>query len=195
MNALIIIGYNRENSFCHLGIKNTIIREFNENDINFHLIDLYEDKFDPSEQQHHNDDLVKKYQSLMQGSQLIIFISPVYWFRCTAMLEGFFDQVFTPGFAYKFKKISNTYGIPTPLLKKRVITYLTHGAPALPVLTLYLNAVKMRLSLGVYSFVFGWFKTKIRQFFSVPFVSDKKRNKYLLSVKKDIQKEIKNYEK
>lgn len=192
MNALIVIGYNRENSFCHLGIKKTIIKIFNENNITFYLIDLYKDKFDPSEQQHHNKNLVEKYQNLIQNSQLIVFISPVYWFRCTAMLEGFFDQVFTPGFAYEFKKISSTYGIPIPLLnKKKVITYLTHGAPALPVLTLYLNAVKMRLSLGVYSFVFGWFRTKVQQFFSVPFTSEQKRKKYLLSVEKDIKRAIK----
>ena len=46
----------------------------------------------------------------------------------------------------------------------------------------------------VYSFVFGWrwslwFKTK--QFWSVPFVSQKKREKYLRVVKKDIQRDLK----
>ena len=45
--------------------------------------------------------------------------------------------------------------------------------------------------MGVYSFVFGWFKTKTRQFWSVPFVSDDKRKKYLDIVKKDIQKDLK----
>jgi hypothetical protein len=48
--------------------------------------------------------------------------------------------------------------------------------------------------MGVYSFVFGWrwslwFKTK--QFWSVPFVSQKKREKYLRVVKKDIQRDLK----
>ena len=47
--------------------------------------------------------------------------------------------------------------------------------------------------MGVYSFVFGWkpslwFKTK--QFWSVPFVSEKKRIKYLEIVKKDILKDL-----
>jgi len=110
------------------------------------------------------------------------------------MLEGFFDQVFTPNFAYKFKQITSTYGLPVPLLKdKRVLTYLTHGAPALPVLTLYLNSVKLRLSLGVFSFTFGWFNAIIRQFFSVPFCSEEKRKKYLKRVRKDINREIKDF--
>jgi hypothetical protein len=45
--------------------------------------------------------------------------------------------------------------------------------------------------MGVYSFVFGWFKTKTRQFWSVPFVSQEKRQKYLESVVKDIEKDLK----
>ena len=48
--------------------------------------------------------------------------------------------------------------------------------------------------MGVYSFVFGWkpslwFNTK--QFWSVPFITDKKRSKYLNIVKKDIRKDLK----
>lgn len=44
--------------------------------------------------------------------------------------------------------------------------------------------------MGVYSFVFGWFKTKTRQFWSVPFVSDDKRIKYLFRVKQDIKTDL-----
>lgn len=44
--------------------------------------------------------------------------------------------------------------------------------------------------MGVYSFVFGWFKTKTRQFWSVPFVSDDKRIKYLSRVKQDIKTDL-----
>ena len=69
--------------------------------------------------------------------------------------------------------------------------FTTHGAPALPVLTLYVNSVKLRLVMGVYSFVFGWFRTKTRQFWSVPFVSQEKRKSYLLKVKRDVERDIK----
>ena len=109
-------------------------------------------------------------------------------------MEIFFDEVFTPGFAYKFVNITKTYAYPKPFLKnKKLRTYVTHGAPALPVLTLYVNSVKLRLVMGVYSFVFGWklsLFTKTRQFWSVPFVSDKKREKYLKTVKRDIKRDL-----
>jgi hypothetical protein len=48
--------------------------------------------------------------------------------------------------------------------------------------------------MGVYTFVFGWrfsLFSKTRQFWSVPFVSDNKRLKYLNSIKKDIKNDLK----
>ena len=63
----------------------------------------------------------------------------------------------------------------------------------LPVITLYLNSVKLRLVMGVYTFVFGWSLSrwrKTKQFWSVPFVDAKKRAKYLRVVKEDIRKDL-----
>jgi hypothetical protein len=48
--------------------------------------------------------------------------------------------------------------------------------------------------MGVYTFVFGWrlsLFSKTKQFWSVPFVSDEKRKKYIKSVEKDIIKDLK----
>ena len=109
-------------------------------------------------------------------------------------METFFDEVLTPGFAYKFMNFTKLYAYPKPFLSdKRVRTYITHGAPMLPVVTLYLNSVKLRLVMGVYTFVFGWKLSrwlKTKQFWSVPFVSQKKRTQYLTTVKNDIRKDL-----
>jgi NAD(P)H dehydrogenase (quinone) len=187
MKNLIVIGHPDKNSFCYNGILNTIKEELsNHKSEEVRIIDLYEDNFNDN-----SNNLINRYKKLIDWSERIYFVSPVWWFRCTPKLEMFFDTVFTPGYAYKFKSITKTYGFPVPLLKdKRVRTYLTHGAPALPVLTLYVNSVKLRLVMGVYSFVFGWFRTKTHQFWSVPFVSDKKRKKYLKRVKSHISEDI-----
>ena len=110
-------------------------------------------------------------------------------------METFFDEVFTPGFAYKFVPVFGKYAYPKPFLKdKKVRTYITHGAPMLPVVTLYLNSVKLRLVMGVYTFVFGWSPSrwlKTKQFWSVPFVTDEKRKSYLKTVLNDIKKDLK----
>jgi putative NADPH-quinone reductase len=187
MNNLIIIAHPDKQSFCYNGIFKTIYNTLNENKENIDVIDLYEEKFNVFGDQ----EKTKLYQDLIVKSNRIYIVSPVWWFRCTPLLESFFDQVLSPGFAYKFVNITKTFAYPVPFLKeKKVRTYLTHGAPALPVLTLYVNSVKLRLVMGVYSFVFGWFRTKTRQFWSVPFVSEEKRKSNLLVVKRDVERDI-----
>ena len=190
MKNLIIIGHPDTNSFCYDGIFKTVKNELNTENQETKTIDLYRDSFTRP-----RTNLIKNYQDLISWCERIYFISPVWWFRLTPRMEIFFDEVFTQGFAYKFVNITKLYAYPKPFLKdKKVRTYVTHGAPALPVITLYLNSVKLRLVMGVYTFVFGWrfsLFSKTRQFWSVPFVSDNKRSKYLNSIKKDIKNDLK----
>ena len=187
MKNLIIISHPNTESFCYNGIYKTIYKTLQDANESIRVIDFYSDDFTSSKR-----DLVKSYKDDITWSERIYIISPVWWFRLTPKMEMFFDEVFTPGFAYNFIPINKLYGYPKPLLSdKKVRTYLTHGAPALPVQTLYFNSVKLRLVMGVYSFVFGWFKTKTTQFWSVPFVSQEKRQSYLNKVKRDIQKDLK----
>lgn len=186
---LVVIGHPDKKSFCHNGIFKTIIRQMKKYNSDFKVVDLYEDKL------HRNKkDLVEKYKKLVTWSTHIYFVSPVWWFRLTPKMEMFFDEVFTPGFAYQFVPMFGKYAYPKPFFKnKKVRTYITHGAPSVPVRTLYLNSVKLRLVLGVFTFVFGWKPsrwTKTKQFWSVPFVSNEKRIKYLRTVKEDIRKDL-----
>ena len=186
---LIVIGHPNQESFCYNGIFKTIIRQLNKHKENYKIIDLYRDSFTRP-----REELIQSYKELVTWSTHIYFISPVWWFRLTPRMEIFFDEVLTPGFAYNFINITKLYAYPKPYLSdKHVRTYITHGAPMLPVITLYLNSVKLRLVMGVYSFVFGWKISrwlKTKQFWSVPFVSDKKRIKYLRKVKNDIRKDL-----
>ena len=190
MKHLIVIGHPNKESFCYNGIYTTIISTLEENNEEYVSIDLYDDKL------HRNKtELIQYYKDMVSKCTNIIFISPVWWFRMTPKMETFFDEVFTPGFAYKFVPMFGKYAFPKPFLKdKKVRTYITHGAPMLPVVTLYLNSVKLRLVMGVYTFVFGWKPSrwlKTKQFWSVPFVSYEKRQKYLEVVKKDIKRDLK----
>ena len=191
MKNLIVVGHPNQKSFCYNGIMKTIKRELQKHDEEIKIIDLYRDEFHSSDRKA----LIKGYQKFVTWSDRIYFVSPVWWFRLTPRMEVFFDEVLTPGFAYKFVPLFGHYAYPKPFLKdKKVRTYITHGAPMLPVVTLYLNSVKLRLVMGVYTFVFGWNINrwrKTKQFWSVPFVDKHKRRKYLQSVKKDVRKDLK----
>jgi putative NADPH-quinone reductase len=191
MKNLIVVGHPNEKSFCYNGIMKTIERELKKKDgEEIEIIDLYRDEFHSSDRK----ELIKHYKKLVTWSDRLYFVSPVWWFRLTPRMEVFFDEVFTPGFAYKFVPLFGNYAYPKPFLKdKKVRTYITHGAPKLPVVTLYLNSVKLRLVMGVYTFVFGWNINrwrKTKQFWAVPFVDKNKRKKYLHSVTKDIKKDL-----
>ena len=187
MKNLIIIGHPNVKSFCYDGIFKTIQSELSNNNEEIEVIDLYRDDFIRPRKV-----LTKKYQELVLWSERIYFISPIWWFRLTPRMEIFFDEVFVPGFAYEFVNITKLYAYPRPFLKDKIVrTYVTHGAPSLPVRTLYLNSVKLRLVMGVYTFVFGWrvsLFTKTKQFWSVPFVSESKRKKYLKVVNEVLKK-------
>ena len=189
MKNLIIIGHPDKDSFCYNGIFKTIVEELKETSNEVEIIDLYRCSFARPRTQ-----LMDSFKELITWSKNIYIISPVWWFRLTPRTEIFFDEVFTPGFAYKFINLTKTYAYPKPFLKdKSVRTYITHGSPSLPILTLYVNSVKLRLVMGVYTFVFGWklsLFTKTKQFWAVPFVNESKRKKYLESVKKDIRNDI-----
>lgn len=196
MQNLIVVGHPDQKSFCYDGIFKTIQETLLSQDgyLNeIEVIDLYRDDFSQP-----RTDLIKKYQELVTWADRIYFVSPVWWFRLTPRTEIFFDEVMTPGFAYKFIPLFGNYAYPKPFLSdKKVRTYITHGAPALPVKTLYLNSVKLRLVMGVFTFVFGWrlsLWTKTKQFWSVPFVSTAKRKKYLETVRKDVVKDLRTHQ-
>jgi len=192
MKILNIIGHPSKKSFNYAIHKTVYDFCKTHNDISVINLDLYDEDFDPiirDKETEKNQQLVVMYQDLIRESDIIVITSPVWWFRLTTMLEGFFDKVLTPGFAYKFKPITKKYGLPVPLLKdKKVITFLTHGAPALPVYIIYVNSVKLRLVMGVYSFCFGWFRQKVVQFWSVPFLKQNDRMIYLNTVKNILKK-------
>ena len=190
MKNLIIIAHPDRKSFCVNGISKTIWKTLKEGGEDIKVLDLYRDDYNQPREK-----LIDSYKEAVTWSDRIYFVSPVWWFRLTPRLEIFFDEVFTPGFAYKFVPLFGKYSYPKPFLKdKKVRTYITHGAPKLPVITLYLNSVKLRLVMGVYTFVFGWNINrwrKTKQFWAVPFVSDEQREKYIQTVIKDIKKDIK----
>ena len=190
MNNLIVIGHPDLKSFCYNGIFKTIKENLAKDSAQkIEIIDLYRNSFTRP-----RNKLIESYKKLVTWCNRIYIVSPVWWFRLTPKMETFFDEVLTPGFAYKFVNFTKLYAYPKPFLsKKKVRTYITHGAPMLPVVTLYLNSVKLRLVMGVYTFVFGWKLSrwlKTKQFWSVPFVSHETRTKYLTTVKNDIRKDL-----
>ncbi len=57
------------------------------------------------------DTLVGQYKTELQKAELLIIPFPVWWGGMPAILKGFFDKVFLPGFAYKYGEKGELIGL------------------------------------------------------------------------------------
>jgi NAD(P)H dehydrogenase (quinone) len=100
--------------------------------IKFQILDLYQMNFDPflkpDEHYTSGDKNItsenKKIQELIGNERNFIFIYPTWWNNLPAILKGFIDRVFTPGFAFKYENSR-----PHPLLFGQAIVFTTTVAP------------------------------------------------------------------
>jgi putative NADPH-quinone reductase len=97
------------------------------------LLDLHNEGFNPVlneeelavyEQGQFLDPLVGLYQKRIEAAEHLIFIFPVWWEVMPALLKGFFDKVFLPGWAFDG---SDATPLLTHISGSTVIT--TMGAP------------------------------------------------------------------
>ncbi|MGM5484183.1 MAG: NAD(P)H-dependent oxidoreductase [Nanobdellota archaeon] len=102
----------------------------------YQIIDLYKDNFNPKlkyeEHYVHGRKKISEknldFQKKIKQSEKLIFIFPIWWGSMPAILKGFFDRVFTPGFAFNFSK----KGFPIKHLKeKKAVVFTSAGSPLL----------------------------------------------------------------
>ena len=108
---LVILGHPDKESFCG-ALAKAYIEGANGSGNEVHTINLGELKFDPvlwkgySKIQELEPDLVNA-QELMQWSNHLVFIYPNWWGTMPALMKGFFDRAFLPGFAFKYRDNSS----------------------------------------------------------------------------------------
>ncbi len=98
------------------------------------VIDLYSEEYSPllteDELYTHGNKSVssrnKEIQEIFKKQRNFIFIYPTWWNNMPAILKGFTDRVFTPGFAYKFSN-----HIPKGLLEGKAVAITTTGSSGL----------------------------------------------------------------
>jgi len=127
----IIYAHPYQGSFNH-EILNRLSNSFSKNDEEFEIIDPYSDNFNPLligenlktyGEGKTNDELVKRYQRKIAGSDELIFIFPIWWQSMPAMLKGFLDKTMLKDFAYN--EDDGWKGLLTYIKKVTVITTST----------------------------------------------------------------------
>lgn len=107
---LVILGHPDTNSFCG-SLTKAYIDSAKVSGSEVRELQLGELKFDPilwngyKKIQELEPDLVKS-QELIQWSNHIVFVYPNWWGAMPALMKGFFDRVFLPGFAFKYRENS-----------------------------------------------------------------------------------------
>lgn len=106
----VILGHPDSASFCG-AIAETYTKAAEQAGHHVELFKLGELDFDPvlhhgyNKRQDHEPDLEKIKISIEQADHLV-FVYPIWWGSMPALLKGFFDRVFLPGFAFKYRKDS-----------------------------------------------------------------------------------------
>lgn len=104
----VIYAHPYEKSFNH-GILQRVLQLLDAKGEAYRLIDLYADGFNPAytkeelalfNQGKALDPLVLRYQEMLQQTDRLIFIFPIWWADLPAIVKGFEDKVFLKTLAY-----------------------------------------------------------------------------------------------
>lgn len=107
---LVILGHSSEDSLCG-ALAQSYAKGAEASGNEVQSISLGKLRFDPilrdgyAKIQELEHDLVAA-QEAIAWAQHIVFVYPIWWGSIPALLKGFFDRVFLPGFAFKFRKDS-----------------------------------------------------------------------------------------
>lgn len=136
LKCLIVIAHPLENSLCHYLSEETI-KHMKGKGYEVTVMNLYKEKFNPVltkierasyyGEQFDNTQIKCEISQLREAESLVL-IFPTWWFGFPAILKGWFDRVWAPGYAYNH---ASDLGAITPCLEKlkEVNVVTTLGAP------------------------------------------------------------------
>lgn len=108
MYVTIILAHPNRDSFNH-AIAEHAKQCLSEQKLTVHLHDLYEERFVPVmeleelRRKFAFDDTIARHSRNIRESGALIFVYPDWWGMPPAILKGWIDRVFRPGFAYAYE--------------------------------------------------------------------------------------------
>lgn len=126
---------------------------------------------------------LKKVQNNLVWAEHLVFIYPIWWGTMPALVKGFIDRVFLPGFAFKYTKNS---GFPERYFKGKTARVInTSGGPKL--YYMFVNPNKKIMKKPVLGFV-GIKNVKFTHFGSMGKKLSQKRAKSIFGKVKKLGK-------
>lgn len=131
--VLVILGHPSKHSFNN-ALADAYAEGAKKAGAEIKRLDIPKLKFDPilhegySKIQKLEPDLVKA-QKLIRWAEHIVWVFPTWWASMPALLKGFIDRIFIPGFAFNFKK--GSYSWERHLKGRSAHLIVTMGSPVL----------------------------------------------------------------
>lgn len=94
-----------------------------------------------------SDHKVADYQQKVKDADLLVFSFPIWWASVPAILKGFIDKVFLPGYAFEYSKTGMLIG----LLHKEAVVISTMQTPKFFFKHFLNNPIKNHLIRGTLS--------------------------------------------
>ncbi|MGR0305231.1 NAD(P)H-dependent oxidoreductase [Acinetobacter beijerinckii] len=157
-NALIVITHPDTESLSHQ-IAQHISNDLTGKGISVEIADLYKEGFQAammfSDVEAYRgrqalDPDVQFEQARFDRADVVYFIFPVYWWSIPAFLKGWFERVFSQGWAYKYDEQGNLLGSLKNIPVKLIATgtgdkagYDKHG---------YTQAIQTQIVEGIFGF-------------------------------------------
>lgn len=107
-NILVINGHPDPESYCR-ALSDAYIQGARKSGSDVNLLDLSQMEFNPNlkygyrKRTELEEDLVKAQEWIRKADHLV-FVYPLWWGAMPAVLKGFFDRVFLPGFAMRYRE-------------------------------------------------------------------------------------------
>jgi putative NADPH-quinone reductase len=176
MRTLIILGHPDKKSFS-ASLADAYEKGAKEKGGEVMRINLIDLKFDPilrsgySRVQNLEPDLVEA-QRLIKWASHLVFVFPVWWSAPPALLKGFIDRVFLPGFAFQYRENSLTWDKLLTGKSSRMI--ITSDAPVAWLYLAYFHPAVNMMKKAVLEFC-GVSPVSITSFGSIKNLDDRKR--------------------
>ncbi len=186
MRTVIILGHPDKKSFC-ARLADSYENGAKEKGGDVERINLNEIKFNPILKKGYREvmaleeDLIEA-QRLIKWANHIVFVFPVWWSATPALLKGFIDRVFLPGFAFKYRENSTQWDKLLQGKTARII--MTSDAPVIWLYVMYFHPALNMMKKAVLEFC-GVSPVSVTSFGSVKNSSDKKLEGMLYKVYRD----------
>lgn len=181
----IIMGHPDGESYCS-ALAQAYLAGAKEQGAVVHLIEINKLSFNPNlkygyrQRTELEPDLLHA-QKVIENSDHIVLIYPLWWGSMPALLKGFFDRILLPGYAYRQR--------PDSLLWDKLLTgktahlIVTMDTPSLYYRLIYGKAGHRVVKQGIFGYC-GIKTKKITEIGPVKGSSDHKRQKWLDRIKK-----------